>query len=80
MVASSFMHYEGFWCNEISIKNHQLCCQRKNSKNHFPREVKNFPSRGSKKNYVRHFLQPTFICVIILSYTELGVEWITQPW
>ena len=37
----------------------------KNSKNDFPREVEKFPSRGSKKNYVRENLQHLLLCVMI---------------
>ncbi len=39
--------------------------KRKNSKNDFPREVEKFPSRGSKKNYVRENLQHPRFCVMI---------------
>ncbi len=42
--------------------NGQKC---KNSKNDFPREVEKFPSRGSKKNYVRENLQHPLLCVMI---------------
>ena len=42
--------------------------KRKNRKNDFPREVKKFPSRGSKKNYVREIFKipPNFVKKITL--------------
>ena len=42
--------------------------KRKNRKNDFPREVEKFPSRGSKKNYVREIfnIPPNFVKIITL--------------
>ena len=52
--------------------NGQKC---KNSKNDFPREVEKFPSRGSKKNYVRENLQHLLLCVMIfLLSNDFGVS------
>ena len=47
----------------------RYCRKCKNSKNDFPREVKKFPSRGSKKNYVREIfnIPPYFVKIITLS-------------
>ena len=38
----------------------------KNRKNDFPREVEKFPSRGSKKNYVREIFNIPLIFVKII--------------